>query len=89
MIPVIKDWSARCGIDQKGLLMPLSFATILGGTCTIVGTSTNLVITGQLDAWLEKNKSKIPEEKLKDYKIRLLGTCACNQFPRKFPNFYL
>lgn len=36
----------RCGISPKKLLLPMSFATVLGGTATLIGTSTNLVVSG-------------------------------------------
>lgn len=45
-LPVLKDWAARCNIPASSLFMPLSFAAILGGTCTLIGTSTNLVVHG-------------------------------------------
>ncbi len=47
-IPAIQDWSQRLGIPASKLLLPLSYATILGGTCTLIGTSTNLVVDGML-----------------------------------------
>lgn len=47
-IPAIQDWSQRLGISASRLLLPLSYATILGGTCTLIGTSTNLVVDGLL-----------------------------------------
>ncbi len=46
LVPVVIDWSKRTELPSSRLLMPLSFATILGGTCTLIGTSTNLVIDG-------------------------------------------
>lgn len=45
-LPVVSDLSKRSGIAASKLFMPLSFATILGGTCTLIGTSTNMVIYG-------------------------------------------
>jgi di/tricarboxylate transporter len=36
----------RCNVSPKLLLIPLSYASIFGGTCTLIGTSTNLVIAG-------------------------------------------
>ena len=36
-------------ISPQQLLVPLSFASILGGTCTLIGTSTNLVVVGLLN----------------------------------------
>jgi len=46
MIPVVEDWSRRCGISVSKLMIPLSYAAVLGGTCTLIGTSTNLVVHG-------------------------------------------
>jgi len=48
MIPLVMRWSKKIGVPKQQLLMPLSYATILGGTCTLVGTSTNLVVQGLL-----------------------------------------
>ncbi len=42
----IQDWCKRSGFKASRFLMPLSFAAILGGTCTLIGTSTNLVVDG-------------------------------------------
>ncbi|MEM6612887.1 MAG: SLC13 family permease [Cyanobacteria bacterium P01_C01_bin.72] len=47
-IPVISDWSRKLGISPSKLMIPLSYAAIFGGTCTLIGTSTNLVINGLL-----------------------------------------
>lgn len=49
-IPAIQDWARRLGIPASRLLLPLSYAAILGGTCTLIGTSTNLVIDGMLQS---------------------------------------
>lgn len=46
MIPVIQSWSRRAGFPVSKLLMPLNNAAILGGTVTLLGTSTNLVVAG-------------------------------------------
>ncbi len=46
MIPVIRDLCKTSGLSPRQLYIPLSFASILGGTCTVIGTSTNLVILG-------------------------------------------
>lgn len=45
-IPVVMDWCRRNRVSPSKLLIPLSFFTILGGTCTLIGTSTNLVVNG-------------------------------------------
>ena len=46
MIPVIRDLCRSSRLPPQQLYMPLSFASILGGMCTVIGTSTNLVIAG-------------------------------------------
>ena len=55
MIPAVTRWSKRIGIAPSKLMIPLSYAAILGGTLTLIGTSTNLVINGQYQA-LTHNK---------------------------------
>jgi len=60
MIPVIRDLSKSCGLDPKKLFIPLSYASILGGTCTLIGTSTNLVIAGLINEKLERGGSDLP-----------------------------
>ncbi len=47
-IPALKDWSKMHQIANSKLLIPLSYAAILGGTCTLIGTSTNLIVNGLL-----------------------------------------
>ncbi|WP_323751997.1 SLC13 family permease [Marinobacter sp.] len=54
-IPAIQDWAQRLGIPGSKLLLPLSYAAILGGTCTLIGTSTNLVVDGMLQTRLGIN----------------------------------
>jgi di/tricarboxylate transporter len=46
MLPVVNDLSKRVQTSSSQLLLPLSYATILGGTCTLIGTSTNLLVQG-------------------------------------------
>ena len=54
-IPAIQDWAQRLNIPASRLLLPLSYAAILGGTCTLIGTSTNLVVDGMLQTQLGIN----------------------------------
>ncbi|HKO97418.1 MAG TPA: SLC13 family permease, partial [Pyrinomonadaceae bacterium] len=47
-LPVVLGIGARRKISPSKLLMPLAFGAILGGTCTLIGTSTNLAVSGAL-----------------------------------------
>src|SRR5215212_92882 len=47
-VPVVLGISARARVAPSKLLMPLAFGAILGGTCTLIGTSTNLAVSGAL-----------------------------------------
>ena len=46
--PIIKNWARRVKLPSTKFLIPLSYATILGGMCTLIGTSTNLVVDGMI-----------------------------------------
>ncbi|MBT8193760.1 MAG: SLC13 family permease [Acidimicrobiia bacterium] len=50
LVPQVSAWATRRGRSPAEFLMPLSFAAILGGLITVLGTSTNLVISGLLEA---------------------------------------
>jgi di/tricarboxylate transporter len=50
LVPQVSSWAARRDRSPAGFLMPLSFAAILGGLITVLGTSTNLVVSGLLEA---------------------------------------
>jgi di/tricarboxylate transporter len=51
MIPYVKDWADRNGFAASKFLIPLSFATIVGGMITVIGTSTNLVLMSLLEEY--------------------------------------
>ena len=44
--PVVKRWAQKMKMEPSKFLIPLSYATILGGMCTLIGTSTNIVLNG-------------------------------------------
>lgn len=46
LLPATKQWAEERGFSATKVLIPLSYAAILGGTCTLIGTSTNLVVVG-------------------------------------------
>lgn len=56
-LPVLIQWGARVKVPLRLILMPLSFAALLGGVCTIIGTSTNLIVVGLLvEAYPDEEK---------------------------------
>lgn len=48
-LPVITTICSKTGMYPSRLLIPLSYASIVGGMCTLVGTSTNLLVAGALE----------------------------------------
>lgn len=48
MMPYVSTWSKKNQIAASKLLIPLSYAAILGGTATLIGTSTNLIVNGMV-----------------------------------------
>lgn len=48
MMPYAYDWSKRMNKPISKLLIPLSYAAILGGCATLIGTSTNLIVNGMV-----------------------------------------
>lgn len=50
MIPAVNAWCRRIDIAPSKLMIPLSYGAIMGGCLTLIGTSTNLVVSGQYQA---------------------------------------
>ncbi|MGB7070869.1 MAG: SLC13 family permease [Pyrinomonadaceae bacterium] len=50
-LPVVIGLAAKSKIPPSKLLMPLSFGAILGGSCTLIGTSTNLAVSGAIQRY--------------------------------------
>ncbi|MEZ6138595.1 MAG: SLC13 family permease [Pirellulaceae bacterium] len=48
LMPVVINWCRQRNIAPSRLLLPISYLAILGGTCTLVGTSTNFVVDSEL-----------------------------------------
>lgn len=55
-LPAVLSWSRRSHVSASKLLIPLSYAAILGGTCTLIGTSTNLVVNG---LWMQQGEASL------------------------------
>ncbi len=53
LMPYVNRWGGQNGVSVSKLLIPLSYAAILGGCVTLIGTSTNLIVNGMvIDAGL-------------------------------------
>ena len=50
MVPAIRDWAKKHRLSVSKLLMPMNDAVVLGGLCTLIGTSTNVVVSGLVAA---------------------------------------
>ena len=48
-VPPIIGLAKRTGVSASKLLMPVAFASILGGTCTLIGTSTNIAVSSFIE----------------------------------------
>jgi di/tricarboxylate transporter len=46
MVPAIRSWAKKNRLAVSKLLMPMNCAVVLGGLCTLIGTSTNVVVSG-------------------------------------------
>lgn len=54
LIPIVNDWAKKNRVPVSKLMLPLSYAAILGGTCSLIGTSTNLIVSGLYKSHFEK-----------------------------------
>ncbi|MFM1997923.1 MAG: hypothetical protein RLZZ111_2310 [Planctomycetota bacterium] len=50
MVPAIRDWAKKNRFGVSKLLMPMNDAVVLGGLCSLIGTSTNIVVSGLVSA---------------------------------------
>jgi di/tricarboxylate transporter len=60
LIPAVSDFAKRQRIPASKLMIPLSYAAIFGGTCTLIGTSTNLVVQGLMQESIKAGKITEP-----------------------------
>ncbi|MGO3294198.1 MAG: SLC13 family permease [Marinobacter sp.] len=87
MIPAIHAWSRKIGISPSKLMIPLSYSAILGGTLTMIGTSTNLVVNGQYQQLTGEAGLSIFSITAVGLPVAVLGIAAILLFmPRALPN---
>ncbi|MBQ0832242.1 SLC13 family permease [Marinobacter sp.] len=87
MIPAIHAWSRKIGIAPSKLMIPLSYSAILGGTLTMIGTSTNLVVNGQYEQLTGEAGLSIFSITAVGLPVAVLGIAAILLFmPRALPN---
>jgi di/tricarboxylate transporter len=58
-VPLALNWCRRNLVSPSKLLIPVSYLAILGGTCTLIGTSTNLVVNGLLAVAAERGRNDV------------------------------
>ena len=63
MMPVVVEWCRRRNISPSRMLIPLSYLTILGGVCTLIGTSTTLVANGKLQNQYDARSANIARQR--------------------------
>ncbi|MEM9825411.1 MAG: SLC13 family permease [Planctomycetota bacterium] len=68
MIPIIDDLGKRIGVSSSRLLLPISYATILGGMTTLLGTSTNLIVADEF--------AKLPENMVSGTRLGFFAPAA-------------
>ena len=59
LMPVVIQWCRARNVAPSRMLMPLSYLTILGGVCTLIGTSTTLVVNAELQSLHEQRLEQI------------------------------
>lgn len=70
-VPVVADWSRKTGINASKLMMPLSYAAIAGGVCSLIGTSTNIYVDGLVQR--EQSLGNLPGVHLGMFTIAWVG----------------
>ncbi len=59
-LPIVSDWARKIRVSPSKLYLPLSFAAILGGRLTLIGSSSNLVVMGQYRRLWESSPGVAP-----------------------------
>ena len=74
LIPIVGDWAKKNRVSPSKVMLPLSMAAILGGCCSLIGTSTNLVISGLYEKAIQSGR--IVGEPLQMFDISWVGIPA-------------
>jgi di/tricarboxylate transporter len=77
LIPAVNDWAKHIRVAPSKLMIPLSYAAILGGTCTLIGTSTNIVVNGLVIREANRGNAALPADGLNMFDITWVGLPAC------------
>jgi di/tricarboxylate transporter len=77
LIPAVNDWAKHIRLAPSKLMIPLSYAAILGGTCTLIGTSTNIVVNGLVIQQAKAGNAALPAGGLGMFDITWVGLPAC------------
>lgn len=59
-IPIVREWARRIRISTSKLLMPMSFASLLGGQITLIGSASNLIVMGLYVEYLPEIGLEVP-----------------------------
>ena len=73
LVNVVGDWCRKNRISPSRLLMPLSYLSILGGMCTLIGTSTNLLVNGLMIDAAQLAESAELKHSLREFSLFELG----------------
>jgi di/tricarboxylate transporter len=74
LMPIVTDWCRRTGISPSKLFIPLSYAAIMGGSCSLIGTATNVFVAAEYGAAL--NANQVIGEELGMFSITAVGLPA-------------
>lgn len=86
-IPAIHAWSRKIGLAPSKLMIPLSYSAILGGTLTLIGTSTNLIVNGQYQSLTGEDGFHLFSITLVGLPVAVIGIAFMWLFfPRWLPN---
>ena len=76
LMPIVTDWCRRTGISPSKLFIPLSYAAIMGGSCSLIGTATNVFVADEYGKLLRADHPLITGQSLGMFSITLVGLPA-------------